>query len=153
MDLEQSHGNVAVVPQQSTSVPSLAAERAQPRRVVVYDARLKGADLAPGLLRAFSDDPAFFMRHAGLWERMVGSRTAELGGAGVVAGAAGIGHPNAEVAASTSTVSAAQSLLSKLWARAPPLADVVERFIEACEAEGSYPCLVVDEVRCAAARP
>jgi len=133
-----SDDDAAVLFQQKANELRAAAKRIQPRRVVVYNARHDGADLVDGLLKAFNTDPSFFLKHASLWERL-----AEVGG--TVADLAGL--PGAEMAGK----SIARSLASRLAASKPLLKDVMETFIRACEAEGSYPCLVVDEVRCSLA--
>jgi len=124
-----------------------------PRRVVIYDARLNGADLVAGLLKAFSRDTAFLERLAQAAAHVIGG----IGGAAAAAAAAAAIASPASTAAvepvSAVAAEATRNALLELFSKRPtPLADVVEVFIKTCEQEGVYPCLIVDEVSRAFAR-
>jgi len=118
----------------------------KPCRVVLYNARHDGSDLVDGLLVAFSGDPTFFGKFAGT-----------LGG---MAHALGLvrkvtllyGGPVAELAAQAAEV-AARTAAAYTVAEKPVLKHVIEAFVLTCEAEGSFPCLIVDEANVALEAP
>jgi hypothetical protein len=116
------------------------AEGVKPRRVVVYDARHDGSDLVTGLLKAFSGNPSFFKMYVAFLEPL-----ANL----LAAGSAPMGASVAALAAAKAVGMASRQLASILAAEKPALSIVIEAFVLTCEAEGTFPCLVVDEANVA----
>ncbi len=127
----------------------------KPCRVVLYNARHDGPDLVPGLLKAFSGDPSFFEKFAGTLGGispalgLAGEATAFFGGP---AAAFFSGGPGAVLAAQAAKI-AARSFAAFMVAKKPILSDVMEAFVVACEEEGSFPCLIVDEANVALEAP
>lgn len=101
----------------------LAAKR--PCRVIVYDARHHGADLVAGLIKVFSSDAPSWKKYAG--------KGAEI--AGVLASKAGVD--------SEATTEFVCGFVDKR------LKAVLGDMVAACEYDGVYPCLVVDEANVA----
>jgi len=125
------------------------AEGVQPRRVVVYDARHDGSDLVTGLLKAFSGKPSFFKMYAAFLEPLANLSGAAASVAAAAAAAPTLGASAAALAVGKAAGIAARQLASVLAAAKPTLSDVLEAFVLTCEAEGKFPCLVVDEANVA----
>jgi hypothetical protein len=121
------------------------AEGVKPRRVVVYDARHDGSDLVTGLLKAFSGKPSFFKMYVAFLEPLANLTAA----AAVAAAAPTMGASVAALAVGKAVGMASRQVASVLAAEKPTLSNVLEAFVLTCEAEGTFPCLVVDEANVA----
>jgi hypothetical protein len=123
------------------------AECVKPRRVVVYDARNDGSDLVTGLLKAFSGSPSFFKKYEAYLKPLSG-----LTGVAASVAAATSAVPGASVAAMAAGKTAdlvSRHLASVFADEKPTLSIVIEAFVLTCEAEGTFPCLIVDEANVA----
>jgi len=105
----------------------------KPRRTVTYDARLYGSDLTKGIMKAINAQlPPTFMN---LMREGFG-RVVMVSTLGVTA-ATGVKLDPSKV--KDVVVPTPE----------PTLEDVLTQFVAACEAEGTYPCLVIDEANAA----
>ena len=130
----------------SLMLRKLAKELAQQRRRVVYvDARQHGTDLTRGIIAALVQDPPFFEKVQQIASSPVGK--------GMLAMASELvrgiprSHVQSALSAGVKGVKAASEAAAEASAAAPPprLDDVLGAFIAACERDGEYPVLFIDE--------
>ena len=106
----------------------------KPRRLIIYDARKETTDLPAGLIASIERQApkSFYDRFAGSLSRYLPAMAA---GGAVITGAD-----------SSTAVKGATLALHTALGGEKGLKAVLEAYITACEADGHFPCIVIDEL-------